>query len=130
MVRTAGPRMLPAFANTLHILVGRNAGAISGVLAIASMDGLNAVPGAMLRIATRFHRLQTSLRGGFDAIDALQAARQQRATCGAIAAVFDEVVPFQDQLALARVQGHFAPAFDDDRNARNAFAFRELRLRD
>ncbi len=33
--------------------------------------------------------------GGFDPIDALQAARQQAAACGAGTAVLDQVVPFQ-----------------------------------
>ena len=39
-----------------------------------------------------------------DALDALQATRQQAATRGAAAAVFDEVGPFQRQLARAGVE--------------------------
>src|SRR6185312_3949459 len=39
----------------------------------------------------------------FDPVDPPQPARQQPAALGAAAAVFHEVRPFQDQLALARV---------------------------
>src|SRR5690606_27487373 len=41
--------------------------------------------------------------GRLDAIDALQSAWQQAAARRAVAAVFDEVRPAQDQLALAGV---------------------------
>src|SRR5690349_12894133 len=51
---------------------------------------------------------------GFDPLDALQSTRQQRAACRAVAAVFDEVVPPERELALARVQRDLALAFGDD----------------
>src|SRR5690242_3836844 len=67
--------------------------------------------------------------GRFDALDALQAARQQAAALGARAAVFDEIGPFQRELALPGVERDLALAFADDRDAGHTLTAGKLRLR-
>src|SRR5690242_21888730 len=62
------------------------------------------------------------LTARLDPLHARESARQIAAALRAVAVVFDEVRPFQDQLALARPQRDFAFAFGDDGDAGDALA--------